>query len=812
MSEQQPQAEYFWRGGKKMSIRRMPNKFTVRVRQGVNPETLSNKYNCRKCQSLDRQNLAEFETDGTRGLDDTLRSLQEDHDVEFASNVYRLDADPHSQLYPTDEITLQFKQEVSDEQIEAIIEDQGLEIVKEVKGLDKCWVVRLAPHLQKDSIVVANELQENEHVEVAEPNIAIGLEKFYVPSDNLYSDQWHLQHNGGPQLSENSHVFAEGAWDITLGERSVVVAIMDDSVDLDHDDLAIEDKIVAPRDFKGSDFEPIPESASDNHGTACAGVAVAEENGQGVVGVAPGCSLMPLRMTGFLDDNSIENQFEWAMDNGASVVSCSWGAAAINFPLSLRQTTVLRRLATEGREGKGIVICFAAGNANRPVNGTVDEKNWPNNALSGPTDWLGGYAANEHVIAVSACTSQNRKSAYSNWGDEISICAPSNNGHPGVGSSITYPRITSSLPGRGIVTTDRVGSAGYSSSDYTFSFGGTSSACPLAAGVAALVLSANPDLTAQEVREILEATADKIVDNREDPQLGNSFGNYDENGHSKWFGYGKVNAEKAVKEAIQRKTSDSKLVYKKSSTPNLAIPYNDTVGIVDTIRFDEAAFISDVKVNVDISHTYIGDLRVSLAAPTGENVVLQNRRGGRVDDIQTTFDISNTTGLSSLLGRTLQGDWKLSVQDFAPLDTGTLNAWEIEFSAREDTAILLESSPGITIPDNDRTGIEDTIKTEAEGTIKEIEVSLDITHTYIGDISVTLFSPEGTEIILHNRVGGPLNNIDRTYSFATTSALKQLAGQVIKGEWVLKLIDNAGADVGKLNRWAIRIIRAETAG
>ncbi len=809
MSEQS-QAEYFWRGGKKMYIHRKPNAFTVRMRQGANPQTLAEKHNCKKCQSLDRQNLTEFEVDGTRSLEDTLKSLKEDHNVAFASNVYVLDADPDSQLYPTDEITIQFSDEVANEQVEKTLSDFGLEILKQVKGIDNCWVVRLAPHLQKDSIVIANELQELEIVEVAEPNVTISLEKFYVPTDNLYEDQWHLQHNGGPQLTDGAHVFAEAAWDVTRGERSIVVAIMDDSVDLDHDDLAIEDKIVAPRDFQNSDFDPSPESSSDNHGTACAGVAVAEENGLGVVGIAPNCALMPIRMTGFLDDNSIESQFEWAMENGASVVSCSWGAASINYPLSLRQANVLRRLATEGRDGKGIVICFASGNANRPVNGTVDEKEWPNDSLSGPTDWLGGYAASEYVIAVSACTSQNKKSAYSNWGDEISVAAPSNNGHPGIGSSITYPRIRTSLPGRGIVTTDRVGSPGYSSSDYTFSFGGTSSACPLVAGVAALVLSANPDLTAQEVKDILEITADKIVDNSEDPQLGNSFGTYDENGHSKWFGNGKVNAEKAVKEAIQRKTSDSNLVFSKTSTPNLSIPDNDTVGIVDTVSFEEAAFIADVKVKVDISHTYIGDLRLSLTAPTGENIVLQNRRGGRADDIKATFDISNTTGLSTLLGRTLQGDWKLSVQDFAPLDTGTLNEWGVEFAAREDTAILLESAPGITIPDNDRTGINDTIKTEAEGNIKELEVSIDITHTYIGDLSVSIISPENTEIFLHNRVGGPLNNINRTYSFSTTPDLKLLAGQVIKGDWRLKMIDNAGADIGKLNRWTLRLIRAES--
>jgi len=812
MADNESQATYFWRGGKKIPIKKVPDKFTVRMKQGVDPLEIPEKYPCRYCKTLERQNLTEFQVDATRSAESTgatLDRLKNERNVEFAGNVYKIANDPFTEVYPTEEITIQFKPEVSDEKIGEIVAEFGLELVKPVKGMDNCWVVRLAPHIKQDSFVVANELNEHESVLEAEANVVIGIEKYYVPTDELYKDQWHLHHNGGPQLENGSHVFAQDAWEITRGERAIVVAIMDDSVDLDHMDLAIADKIVAPRDFRGSDFEPIPESATDNHGTACAGVAIAEENGEGVVGIAPGCSLMPLRMTGFLDDRSIEDQFEWAMNNGASVISCSWGPASINFPLSMRQRAAFRRVATEGRDGKGCVICFAAGNANRPVNGTVDEQGWPNDALSGETEWLDGYAVSEDVIAVSACNSLGKKSAYSNWGDEISVCAPSNNGHPGIGSSITYPRITTGFSGRGIVTTDRVGSAGYSSSDYTFSFGGTSSACPLVAGVAALVLSANPNLTAQEVKEVLEQTTDKIIDETPDPQLGNSFGTYDEEGHSKWFGFGKVNAAKAVSRAKSLLNGNSELVFKKSSTPNLAIPDNDTTGVMDRISFEEAAFIADVKVNVDISHSYVGDLKLELGAPTGETVVLQNRRGGREDDIRFTYDTTNTLALTSLIGKTVQGDWRLKVQDFAPLDTGIFNSWELELAARKDTALLLEKAPGMTIPDNDRTGVIDTISTQSAGKVKELEVSIDITHTYIGDLTITLISPSSTEVVLHNRVGGPLNNINQVYSSATTSGLKNLAGESIEGEWKLKLVDNAGADVGKLNKWSVRIIRME---
>ena len=181
-----------------------------------------------------------------------------------------------------------------------------------------------------------------------------------------------------------------------------------------------------------------------------------------------------------------------------------------------------------------------------------------NNVVEGQTRWLAGFAVHPDVIAVSASTSLNKKAAYSNWGTSISVCAPSNNAPPGTwlpetGYISTPPEVTQYLPGLGVFTADRVGDRGYDWGDYTDTFGGTSSATPVVAGVAGLILSANPRLTAREVRGILEQTAEKIVDLDPDPQLGNRRGNYDpNNGRSDWFGYGKVNAFKAVQAAVRK--------------------------------------------------------------------------------------------------------------------------------------------------------------------------------------------------------------------------------------------------------------------
>ena len=806
-NDQKPINAYLWRGGKKIEIKKSPNSFTVRLKKGTTPASICEQTKSQVSKNLFRQRLTEFEVEADK-LDRVMDFVRAGDDVLFASHVYEFVGDGLSRWYLMDDITVQFNQQPSDKDIEEIIATYGLEIVRSVKGMDRCYVLKTTAASKENPIKLANRLVEGGNVDFCEPNIAIASQNFHVPTDSLFTEQWHLFHQGGAQLADSSHIRATDAWEITRGERSVVVAIMDDSVDTNHVDFSGPDKIIAPRDFQGRDFEPLPELPSDNHGTSCAGVAVAEENGQGVVGVAPGCALMPIRMTGFLDDDSIEDMFEWAMNNGASIMSCSWGPAAINFPLSTRQKTLFRRIATEGRNGKGCVIVFASGNANRPINDIVDEKGWPNNAIDGSTFWLDGYASNEHIIAVSACSSLGTKSAYSNWGAEISVCAPSNNGHPGIGSTITYPRITEAILGRGVVTTDRVGPSGYSTSDYTFDFGGTSSACPVVAGVAALILSANPELTAQEVREIMEMTADKIIDDRIDPQLGTAFGTYDENGHSKWFGFGRVNAAKAVAEAVRRLGgTEEQDELRLTSSPNVPIPDNNPEGVIDMISIEKDGIISDFSVSVDISHTYRGDLVVSLISPSNTTINLHSRQGGGTNDLKATYDIMNNIGLSTLKGEQLKGEWLLLVQDLARVDTGKLNSWEIIAKVGQDTSLLLEEAPGVQIPDNDANGINRRLETEEEGKIRLIEVSVDITHTYKSDLVVELIAPDGSSIILHNRSGGSANNVIETYTFANNANLQNLKGKAIQGLWTLVVKDLAGLDLGKLNNWSLKFIK-----
>ncbi|MDJ0617324.1 MAG: S8 family serine peptidase [Calothrix sp. MO_192.B10] len=671
------------RGGEELCLQKVSDRFTLRFNSQLSPSQLSQLGWGIWQRSIPQARLELFRV-SPQHLERAMSLGRAAENVAFASHVYQLKDHPGTFVYLSDEVTIQFAAGVSAAKIHSLTTQFHLIEYKAVTALPNTFVFLVSKQATTNPIKIANKLIALPDVVAAEPNILIHQETYYQPRDSLYNQQWYLNHNGGYQLSSLSHISVEKAWDITRGNRSVVVAVVDDSFDLNHPDFQGTGKVIAPRDLKENDFLPLPGEKEASHGTACAGIAVAEENGKGVVGVAPGCALMPIRTTGFLDDHSIEKIFYWAVEKGASVISCSWGASAVYFPLSLRQRAAIAYAARKGRNGKGCVILFAAGNANRPVNGKVYERNWPKKILQGNTHWLGGFAVHPDAIAVAASTSLNQKAAYSNWGENISVCAPSNNAPPGMwfqetGFVFTQPAISTYLPGRGMFTTDQLGAAGYNPGDFTSNFGGTSSATPVVAGVAALILSANPDLTAQQVKGILEETADKIVDPNADPQLGMRGGTYDENGHSLWFGYGKVNAARAVQAAYQMGVAagvPSRYIGEKSDR-SIKIPDNYPQGINSIIAISESSSVKDIQVKVNISHEFLGDLEIYLIAPNNQRVLLQSRTLGCRTHLQATYSLGSHPALKQLLSLSTKGYWQLWVVDMASQDVGTINHWEL---------------------------------------------------------------------------------------------------------------------------------------
>ncbi|MEM7064533.1 MAG: S8 family serine peptidase [Cyanobacteria bacterium P01_B01_bin.77] len=676
------------RGGEELRLYKVPDWLTLRFEdltaQAPLLESLRDRWHPLAIKSVAQGQLVALKV-RRHQLETRLHTARQIEGIRFASHVYELAASPNTHLYLLEQLTVQFTTDVPLRSIDERTGELGLIREKSLAGAERTYIFRVDKTAVENPIKLANRLMRYADVLVAEPNMVVSTAPLYRPKDPLYGQQWHLHHQGGRSLAVNSHIEAEKAWDITRGSRSVVIAITDDAFDLNHPDLQGIGKLVGPRDLKHRDGLPMPAQDYENHGTAVAGLAVAEETGSGVVGVAPGCSFMPIQTTGYLDDESIEQLFDWAVDQGAAVISCSWSPAAVYFPLSFRQRSAINRAATKGRNGKGCVVLFSAGNANRPLNGQVSELGWPRNVLRGVTQWLGGFAMHPDVITVAASTSLNRKAVYSNWGKHVSVAAPSNNGPPSmalpdVGQVETGPLVKGSFDGLGMTTCDRTGNTGYSKTDYTSGFGGTSSACPVVAGVVGLMLSANPELNAGDVKQILQDTADKIKDTNRDPQLGLAYGDYDNRGHSLWFGYGKVNAYKAVKAARDRYLANRRLsqTVERTSAVTLTIPANRAAIQQAGITINQRGLVQDIQVYVDIRHSFLGDVSIAIISPRGKSVLLQGRTLGRQTQLRKTYTFENSPALSLLMNQGIYGRWQLNVTDHMETHQGQLLQWSLK--------------------------------------------------------------------------------------------------------------------------------------
>jgi subtilisin family serine protease len=639
------------RGGREVIFKKDPSILAVRLKHGraTNEMVLEAslgrpKAELKHVDSAISEKMEIFSIKETDKLEDTMDELRKASESDVITHVYTMDDTEKGRVIPTGTLTIIFKSGVKKNERENLLAEFGLEIVNEIDYLPNGYTVKLTEDSKKNPLKISAELQQREQIEIAEFDMAFKVSFQYVPADELYPRQWHLKNRGDSLgLKEGADVKAEEAWEISRGSRNITLSIMDDAVDIEHPEFNAPRKIVAPRDFGQDDTDPSPFGHDDNHGTACAGVAVAEENGTGIVGLAPGCALMPIRMHNELSDDNVVALFQYAIDNNADVISCSWSAASDYFPLSAKISGIIRKAATQGRRNKkGCVILFAASNRGSPLDGEKDGR-----------IFLNGFAVHPNVIAVGASNSLDEHSSYSNFGPELALCAPSN----GRGSF-------SGKRGRGICTTDRLGLKGYDLGDYTYSFGGTSSATPLAAGLAALLLSVNPELTSSEVKQCMMKTADKIDEEN---------GQYVD-GHSPFYGHGRINAHKALLcEVISSKHSVENIVNKK-------IP--DMGELDDLIMFPYEVTIKDIEISIDIRHTYRGDLRVILTSPQGEDYILVDRiaPGWRNDIIQIFRSTDEPELFKSIIGSSAKGEWHLKVMDMSRFIIGELRKWGLTIS------------------------------------------------------------------------------------------------------------------------------------
>lgn len=367
-------------------------------------------------------------------------------------------------------------------------------------------------HKSRNALALANEIHESGIFDYCEPDF-LRIMKKLTTNDPSVNNQWSLQNDGsntaqyGGIPGSDMNVF--NAWNTTAGDASIKVAIIDEGVDLDHPDLAANLLPGFDATGQGSAGDA---SGDDAHGTACAGiVAAVGNNNLGGAGVAYNCKIIPVRIayssgSNWITNNSwITNAINWSWQNGnADILSNSWGGGGGSSSIN----NAIDGAVNNGRGGLGSPVFFAAGNDN------------------GPVFYPASYEPTIAVIAMSMCNQRKNPASCDGeywWGSNYGITADI------------------AAPGVKIFATDIAGASGYNSGDYVPNFNGTSSACPNAAGVMALILSNDNTLTSAEARYAMESTADKVGNYTYSTVNGQPNGTW-----SSELGYGRINAANAL--------------------------------------------------------------------------------------------------------------------------------------------------------------------------------------------------------------------------------------------------------------------------
>lgn len=563
----------------------------------------------------------------------------------------------------------------------------------------------------------------------------IGPFSLQVQGDPLFVHQWHLNNTGQNAFAENSGTSGQ---DLNLTQTiaegitgtGVVVAVSDSGLELTHPDL--ENKLFDyHKDYNSGNDKylgnPTPPSESGDHGTSVAGIIAAEGwNDIGGRGVAPGALVSGLNYI----TSTQQEEFQLDQASGPYTIfnySYGYNFYPSTYPWTDTYQDQLLYGFTQARDRLGSVYIKSAGNSYSVCDSDYTDTYQIGDGIC--------YAHNANVdpenntipmIVVGALNAKGEKSSYSSTGSSLWVSA--------FGGEFGFfdPAI---------ITTDQKGCAkGYSRStsffslfmagqdelnedcDYTHSFNGTSSAAPMVSGVVALMLEANPRLTAREIKYILAATSDKVNDSTftgNPPHENSDF--FQLSGHTYeqgWvtnnagfsfhnhFGFGKVNADKAVAVAKNFVSGWGDLIHINKDfdnasyrqSPNLTIPDESSNGAIGYIYVGTPLNIEAVQIKVNITHGRPGDLGIELTSPRGTKSILMNINNSFLiafdedDEPEWVADLSDfVLSSNAFYGENAQGWWAIRVidglgastgTDFdkAANQTGTLDQWDINIS------------------------------------------------------------------------------------------------------------------------------------
>lgn len=545
---QTQQSNFYYAYSEKVPLEEMANKIILRYKKnkknekgqvlmslGISDESISWKDDstCVLVVPLSKMSL-------------TIDKARQLTDVKTLNPVYSLNSG--LEMGVTDEFLVKFNEKVTEKEIMELNEKHGVVVIK------KTEIYRLLKVPDgSDALEIANLYQETGLTRFSQPNFISDVELHQVPNDTYFANQYSLHNTGqvftdGHSGTSDADIDAPEAWAVTQGNNNIVIAVLDQGVTPNHPDLpnARQIRLNGSNFADGNANDPSP-TGDSNHGNGCAGIIGATRNNNiGIAGIAPNCRIMPIRIfnannTG-ITPQRLADAITFARQNGADIISNSWGYNSDNPNLQPVIRDAIIAATTQGRNTRGCVVVFSAGN-NLTANGFV---HFPSN-VNVPG-----------VLTVGASDRFDMKSFYSplsNTGSPnnqiIDIVAPSHRAYSNQIATETFEAWSLDIPGNPgynpVKETDggtlpAIGSilpnTGAANTSYTGRFGGTSYSCPQVAGVAALVLSLNPNLSQQQVFNILTTSTDKV-------------GGYTyTNGFSNQMGFGRLNAKKAVDKAI----------------------------------------------------------------------------------------------------------------------------------------------------------------------------------------------------------------------------------------------------------------------
>ena len=491
----------------------------------------------------------------------------------------------------------------------------------------------------------------------------------FEPNDPKLSDQWYIDNSGQNNGTSGIDLNVQNVWNSYSGE-GIVIGIVDDGIDHSHPDISPNFEESYSYDFCDSDTDVNPGDSSEWHGTAVAGIAAAKGNNSiGIAGISYNSGIAGIRLVSencaysyeeeyTLNDLAISQALIHEFQN-IDIYTNSWGPEDDGKTLGhVGPLTIaaFEKGVTEGRAGLGSIYVWSNGNG-------LDNNDYSNKD---------GYANSRYTIAVGAINWQGKQTTYSEHGPNILVSAPSHNG--------------SELLDAAVFTTDIVGSEGNSLENYTSIIEGTSATTPMVAGVIALMLEANPDLTWRDIQHILVRASQKVDSSH--PGWFRTESNRDYNNA---YGYGLVNANTAVALAEDWETVGSEVsVNTGKIIVSENINDNNDIGITSEYFVHQSINIETVEISVNLTHTDRGDLSVYLESPNG---IVSKLVGANSQELNEHYRNWIFTSVAHWDENSF-GQWKLKVNDSIDSTTGNFDDWNITFY-------------GTSEPDSDGDGLPD---------------------------------------------------------------------------------------------------------